>query len=247
MRLQVVSTGSQANCYLLEAGTEVLILDAGLPVRKMLPHIRDFRSVVGCLVTHEHGDHARGAVELARRGIPVYCSAGTMQALDGSARLTRFKPVRALQAVRVGEFTVMGFETQHDASEPLGFIVRYEATGETLLYATDTYYLRYTFPCIHYWIVECNYCDEVMNEALQSGKLDAGLRNRLLESHMSLRRLKDALAANDLSKAVKIVLVHLSDSRSDERRMVQEIESQTNVETVAAANGMSIPLELIPF
>lgn len=247
MRLQVASTGSQANCYLLEAGTEVLVLDAGLPVRKMLPHIRDFRSVVGCLVTHEHGDHARGAVELARRGIPVYCSEGTMQALDGSARLTRFKPVRALQAVRVGGFTVMGFETQHDASEPLGFIVRYEATGETLLYATDTYYLRYTFPGVHYWIVECNYCDEVMNEALQSGKLDAGLRNRLLESHMSLRRLKDALAANDLSKAVKIVLVHLSDSRSDERRMVREIESQTHVETVAAANGMSIPLELIPF
>ena len=57
MRLQVISTGSGANCYLLEAGTEVLILDAGLPVRKMLPHIRDFRSVVGCLVTHEHGDH----------------------------------------------------------------------------------------------------------------------------------------------------------------------------------------------
>lgn len=247
MRLQVVSTGSQANCYLLEAGTEVLVLDAGLPVRKMLPHIRDFRSVVGCFVTHEHGDHARGAVELARRGIPVYCSAGTMQALDGSARLTRFKPVRALQAVRVGGFTVMGFETQHDASEPLGFIVRYEATGETLLYATDTYYLRYTFPGVHYWLVECNYCDEVMNEALQSGKLDAGLRNRLLASHMSLRRLKDALAANDLSKAAKIVLVHLSDSRSDEQRMVREITEQTHVETIAAANGMSIPLELIPF
>lgn len=247
MRLQVISTGSQANCYLLEAGTEVLILDAGLPVRKMLPYIKDFRSVVGCLVTHEHGDHARGVLELVRRGVPVYCSAGTKQALDDNIYLTQLKLVRPLQPIQVGGFTVMGFETQHDAAEPLGFLVRYEATGETLLYATDTYYLRYTFPGVHYWLVECNYCDEVMNEALQSGKLDAGLRNRLLESHMSLRRLKEALAANDLSKAVKIVLVHLSDSRSDERRMVREITEQTHVETVAAANGMSIPLELIPF
>lgn len=247
MRLQVISTGSCANCYLLEAGTEVLILDAGLPVRKMLPYIKDFRSVVGCLVTHEHGDHARGVLELVRRGVPVYCSAGTKQALDDNIYLTQLKLVRPLQPMRVGGFTVMGFETQHDAAEPLGFLVRYETTGETLLYATDTYYLRYTFPGVHYWLVECNYCDEVMNEALQSGKLDAGLRNRLLESHMSLRRLKEALAANDLSKAVKIVLVHLSDSRSDERRMVREITEQTHVETVAAANGMSIPLELIPF
>lgn len=247
MRLQVISTGSQANCYLLEAGTEALILDAGLPVRKMLPYIKGFRSVVGCLVTHEHGDHARGVLELVRRGVPVYCSAGTKQALDDNICLTQLKLVRPLQPMRVGGFTVMGFETQHDAAEPLGFLVRYETTGETLLYATDTYYLRYTFPGVHYWLVECNYCDEVMNEALQSGRLDAGLRNRLLESHMSLRRLKEVLAANDLSKAVKIVLVHLSDSRSDEQRMVREITEQTHVETVAAANGMSIPLELIPF
>lgn len=247
MRLQVISTGSSANCYLLEAGTEVLMLDAGLPIRKILPHIRDFRSVSGCLVTHEHGDHARGVAELAMRGVDVYCSKGTMQALGDNVYLTRFKPVKPLQPMRVGGFTVMAFETQHDAAEPLGFLVRYEPTGESLIYATDTYYLRYTFPGIHYWIVECNYCDEVVNAEVQSGELDAGLRRRLLESHMSLRRLKDVFAANDLSAAVKIVLVHLSDRRSDELRMVQEIEQQTHVETVAAVNGMSIALERIPF
>lgn len=247
MRLQVASTGSQANCYLLEAGTEVLILDAGLPVRKMLPYIKDFRSVVGCLVTHEHGDHARGVVELLKRGVKVYCSKGTKQALDDNIYMAQMKTVEPLQPVRVGGFTVMGFQAQHDAAEPLGFLVRYEATGETLLYATDTYYLRYTFPNVHYWVVECNYCDEVLNRALDNGKLDASLRNRLLESHMSLRRLKGALAANDLSETMKIVLVHLSDSRSDERQMVQEIEEQTHIETVAATNGMSIHLGLIPF
>lgn len=246
MRLRVVSTGSSANCYLLESGTEVLILDAGLPIRKVLPYIEDFRSVVGCLITHEHGDHSRGAAELIRRGVKVYGSRGTWKALDNSA-LMRFKTVRPLSPIQVGGFTVMAFETQHDAAEPLGFLIREDRTGENVLYATDTYYLRYTFPGVHYWIVECNYCDDVLDDEMRSGKLDAGLRRRLLESHMSLRRLKDTLAANDLSTATKIVLVHLSDNRSDEQRMVREIEALTNVETIAATNGMSIQLDRIPF
>lgn len=141
----------------------------------------------------------------------------------------------------------MPFETQHDAAEPLGYLVRHEATGETAMYATDTYYLRYTFPGIHYWIIECNYCDEILEQSVQDGTIDAGLRGRLLSSHMSLRRLKDALAANDLRTTAKIVLVHLSDSRSDEQRMVREIEEQTGIDTVAASNGMSIDLSLTPF
>lgn len=247
MRLCVVATGSSANCYLLESGTEVLMLDAGLPVRKIVPFVKDFRSVVGCLITHEHGDHARGVTEIVRRGVKTICSAGTKNAIeDGMTRL-QLVAVEPLKMVRLGGFTVMPFETQHDAAEPFGYLIKENATGENVIYATDTYYLRYTFPNVHYWIVECNYCDDVMDDELRCGKLDAGLRRRLLESHMSLRRLKDALAANNLSSAAKIVLVHLSDSRSDEQRMVREIEALTNVETIAATNGMSIQLNRIPF
>lgn len=247
MRLRVVSTGSSANCYLLESGTEVLMLDAGLPIRKILPHVEDFRSIVGCLITHEHGDHARGVSEVVRRGVKTICSAGTKKVLNDSLLLSQLVDVMPLKPIQLGGFTVMAFETQHDAAEPFGFLIREDKTGENVVYATDTYYLRYTFPKIHYWIVECNYCDEVMDDELRCGKIDAGLRRRLLESHMSLRRLKDAFASNDLSTATKIVLVHLSDSRSDEQRMVREIETLTNVETIAAANGMSIQLDRIPF
>lgn len=247
MRLQVISTGSSANCYLLESEEEILMLDAGLPMRRILPFIADFRRVVGCLITHEHGDHARGAAEIVRRGVKTVCSEGTKRALDDGRMLSQMMAVQPLKPFRLGGFTVMAFETQHDAQEPFGFLIREDITGENVLYATDTYYLRYTFPGIHYWIIECNYCDDIMNDELKSGKLDAGLRRRLLESHMSLRRVKDALAANDLTTAAKIVLVHLSDSRSDERRMVREIEKLTGIETVAANNGASIMLERIPF
>lgn len=251
MLLHVAATGSAANSYILDAGDETLLLDAGLPIKKVLPYISDLRTVSGCLITHEHGDHARGVAELIHRGVKVYGSAGTFKAWQENtqvrALLTGYNTVKALQAVRVGGFTVLPFDTQHDAAEPLGYLIRYDPTGESVLYATDTYYLRYTFPGIRYWIVECNYCEEILDEEVNGGALDAGLRRRLLESHMSLRHLKEALLANDLSKTLKIVLVHLSDSRSNERKMVQEIQEATGIETIAASNGMSIPLEICPF
>lgn len=64
---------------------------------------------------------------------------------------------------------------------------------------------------------------------------------------MSLNRLCDTLQANDLSQAVKIILVHLSDKRSDEKRMVETVQELTGIETIAADAGMSIELNLTPF
>ena len=246
MKLKVVATGSAANCYVLYSDTgESLILDAGVPVRQVLQAIPDFRKVSGCLVTHEHNDHARAWQDYSMRGIPVVMSAGTYDALNKSkAVVDYFTPtlVKPMKRLRLGNYIVMPFQTQHDATEPFGFLVKFLPTDETVLYATDTYYLRYTFPGVNYWIVECNYCEELINE-----ETDAVLRNRLKESHMSLRRLKDALAANDLTESSKIVLVHLSDSRSNERQMVDEITEQTGLEVVAAAAGMKINLNLTPF
>ena len=95
---------------------------------------------------------------------------------------------------------------------------------------------------MNYWLVECNYCEDLVD-----AETDLTLRRRLKESHMSLRRLLDALQKNDLTETAKIVLVHLSDQRSDERRMVTEIQEMTGIETVAANAGMTIELERIPF
>ena len=85
-------------------------------------------------------------------------------------------------------------------------------------------------------------------EQMDDGELSISLRKRLLRSHMSLRRLNDALRANDLSKTRSIVLIHLSDHRSDEEEMVRSVQVTTGIENVcAAAAGMTIPLEINPF
>jgi phosphoribosyl 1,2-cyclic phosphodiesterase len=243
VRLSVIATGSSGNCFALTAGEEILLLDAGIPIRRIIGAVKDFRAVAGCLVTHEHRDHCAAAGSLAGLGVRVLASKGTIEA----ACLTGLKTVQARVVAQVGNFTVLPFATQHDAEEPLGFVVRYEPTQEVALYATDTYYLRFKFPGVNYWIVECNYVGEIVNDQFAKGVIDLELRNRLIKSHMSLKHLKDALQENDLSATRKIVLVHLSDERSDERRMMNEIQAVTGIETVAAAAGMEIDLTLSPF
>lgn len=248
MELQVIGTGSSGNAYVLRAGGSALLLDAGLPIRQLMRAIPDWKSLEGCLITHEHGDHAMSAEAMARMGIKTIASAGTADAISTDCCLTTLNAAQMLSAITLGEFTVLPFETQHDAAEPCGYLIKHGPTGEVTLYATDTYYLKHTFPGVHYWIVECNYIDEVIDNQQEAGELTAALRHRLKKSHMSLRRLLDVLRANDLSKTRTIVLVHLSDERSDERAMVKAVKEVTGIEdVVAAAAGMKIPLELNPF
>lgn len=249
MKLIVHGTGSGGNMYTVEADDEAILIDCGLSKKKTIREIAPrFKKYQGCLLSHEHNDHMMSAQTLTEMGITVYSSAGTAEALRTDGCLTRLNAVQMLSWFNVGQFTVLAFETQHDASQPCGFLIRYEPTGETLLYATDTYYLRNTFPGIHYWVVECNYIDEVLDSQQSDGELTEALRNRLKKSHMSLRRLLDVLKANDLTKTRAIVLIHLSDERSDERAMVKAVKEVTGIEEVTAATaGTTIQLTLNPF
>ena len=249
MTLTVLGTGSTGNVYLLQAGGRILILDAGLPLRQIVAAVDDWKSVAGCLITHEHKDHSIAAADLLERGIPVYLSTGTKASIREATRPHRRYVVDAAVEVpnqklfHLDGFTVMPFGVEHDAREPQGFLVKSDRTGEQLLYATDTAYLRYRFKGVHYWLIECNYCDDIMAEDSTA----PAFKGRLASSHMSLETLKQFFQASDLTETRHIVLCHLSDTRSDEDRMVREIAEATQKPTCAARAGLSIELALAPF
>lgn len=249
MRLRVIGTGSSGNAYLLEADDgNTLLLDAGVSLRDITAALEKPSSLQACLVTHEHMDHAKAAGKLLERGIPVLMSKGTGKALGNMLGHTAFVSVSANRAYRIGDvFTILPFAAEHDAAEPLGYLIRDDQTEEVLLYATDTYYLRNTFPHVHYWLIECNYCTETLDAQFTAGTLLLAMRGRLIQSHMSLDRLLDVFRANDLHRARKIILCHLSDQRSDEKRMVEEVRALTGVDTIAAHAGDVIDLKETPF
>ena len=120
----------------------------------------------------------------------------------------------------------MPFDVQHDVSEPYGFLLANE-DGDKLLFATDTYYIKYKFPGLTHIMVECNYSEAILNANIESRSIHKSMRNRLIQSHFSLENVKTFLAANDLSKVQEIWLLHLSDTNSDEQLFKQEIAKQT--------------------
>lgn len=223
MEIRVIASGSSGNAYGVSDGVTSLLLDAGVPMSRLRPAL-DFRvsALDGCLVTHSHGDHSRAVGELLRAGVSVYASRGTIDALGQSSH--RLRPVRAGEQVEIGSFTVLPFDVQHDAPEPLGFLVSSRATKEKLLYLTDSYYTKYTFSGLTHIMCECNYSEEVLRERIEAGAIPTALAKRLRTSHMSLDHFLDLLRANDLSRVRQIYLLHLSSNNSEAVRFREATE-----------------------
>ena len=207
MEIKVIASGSTGNAYRVSDGATSLLLDAGVPLSRLRPAI-GFRvsSLSGCLITHAHGDHSKAAGELLRAGVDVYTSRGTIEALALAGH--RVKRVQALKEIEIGSFTVLPFDVQHDAPEPLGFLLTSRKTGEKLLYLTDSYYVKYTFSGLTHIMCECNYSEEALRESIAAGYVDSALAKRLRTSHMSLDHFLDLLRANDLSRVRQIYLWH---------------------------------------
>lgn len=128
-----------------------------------------------------------------------------------------------------------------------GFLIQNNETKEKLLYATDTYYIKYKFKSLNYLLIECNYISEIVKENMRNNTINKSRYTRLLESHLSLENLINFLKANDLSNTKKIVICHLSDQNSNEQQMLESIYNVTKIETIAARPNMDIQLELYPF
>jgi phosphoribosyl 1,2-cyclic phosphodiesterase len=246
MNLHVISTGSKGNCYILDTPRGRLLLDCGVRIQTIKEALGfDLSGVVGCLLTHEHKDHSKAAAELMALGVDVYTSAGTAEACGLSGHRLHVLSADTLSGTYfihgIGLIRIRPIRTQHDAKEPLGFLISID--GEKILYATDTYYLEYKFSGLNYIIVECNYLIETLDRNIAAGRIPRDLRRRLLKSHFELGNLVKFLKASDLTHCRQIVLVHLSDGNSDALRMIGEVFLSTGVQTVAADAGMDITLE----
>ena len=222
--INVYASGSSGNCYVLSNDHSSIMLDCGLPLREIKEKL-NFNLPRAVLVTHEHQDHAKAVKDLIKLGIDCYMTDGTAKELGVSGH--RIKIIQAKQMLDICGFKVSIFDTQHDAAEPVGFIV--EDDDDKVLYATDTYYIKYNFIGLTKIMVECNHSYEILNKKIKSGELNSRFSKRLLKSHFSLENLKEFLKANDLSKVKEIYLIHLSNGNADEKLFEKEIAMCTGL------------------
>jgi phosphoribosyl 1,2-cyclic phosphodiesterase len=246
MKLKVISTGSIGNAYILSNENEALLIEAGVNIRDIKKALDfDLSKVVGCIVTHEHMDHSKAIWDVMKLGINTYASAGTLKARYVFEQ-ARAKVIKSKESFNVGNFRIMPFDVKHDAKEPLGFMIEHPDCGKTL-FLTDTYYCKYTFPGLKNIIIEANYSKEIIDKKFGPDSDKEFLRNRILQSHFSLANCKEMLSANDLSQVNNIVLIHLSDSNSDEKQFVKEVTELTGKNVCAAVKGMEIEFNKTTF
>ena len=225
--IEVLGSSSKGNCYILRTKESTLILECGINYKEILNALKyDLSNVVGCLVTHEHLDHSKSMKDLMKSGIDVYASAGTFEANNITGH--RVKLIEAKRSISVAGFSILPFDVQHDAKEPLGFLIYHPEFGK-LLFATDTYYIHYKFAGLSHIMVECNYSAELLKDNLESGKLNPFMKKRLLASHFSLENVKKFLLANNLKNVESIMLMHLSDGNSNANNFKNEIERLTGI------------------
>ena len=89
----------------------------------------------------------------------------------------------------------------------MDFFITSTATGERLLFMTDSYYTEYKFPGLTTIMIEANHSADAI-----SGDPRA---HRLRRSHMSIENCIELLKANDLTSVREIWLIHLSSSNGD--------------------------------
>ena len=145
--IEIVSVGSSSsgNSYIIMAEGRTIILDVGLPAKKITGALEDLGTdpseVDAVLLTHEHIDHVKSVRAIARKccNALFFASRGTMECTENF----RYVPEERIRQVAAGELVsevdgieIGAFALSHDAAEPLGFTIT--AGDSKLAVVTDT-------------------------------------------------------------------------------------------------------------
>lgn len=220
--IRIHATGSKGNCYAITDGEDRILIDPGISIKEIQKALNfGVSSLKFCLLSHEHRDHSKSIKDIIRYMVPCIMSAGSRDALKLDPASIQI--CKSGSQIKNGSWSILPFETHHDAAEPLGFLIE-SPSGKKIVLATDTSHMSFVFSNITHWMIECNYSEDRLktNEALPND-----VKNRIRQSHFEFSRVKNFFRAMDLSKTEQIYLIHLSDDNSEAERYVAEIEALT--------------------
>ena len=202
-----LATGSSGNCYILNLGGGYILLDAGIPISKIIDGI-NLNDVLFACITHQHLDHKKSMGDLLKRRVQVFYGG-----LDTQPKRIKWKKHKITQ------IPVLHGECINNA-----FVIQYE--NECVLYATDFNVCEYNLSEFKFTriIVECNYIESMI-------KLDDIKAKRQINTHMGLDGLKLFLDSLDLSQCKEIDLVHISSQYGNAVMMGAAIHSKYKIKT----------------
>ncbi len=217
VRTWVLGTGSRGNAVVIECGDGAHVLvDAGFPPSILARRLEAAgiapEAIEALVLTHEHLDHARGAVAAARKwGWAVYATAGTIAECPALADVDvrSFDPGGTLS---LGCADIETVTVSHDASEPIAVVVTSRRTGSRTAIAYDLGQvdqpLRRLLHDIDVLVLEANHDTGL----LRSGPYPPSVQRRIAGRTGHLSNDAAARLARDCAGAGlgELVLAHLS-------------------------------------
>lgn len=145
MELCSIASGSSGNCIYVGTDTGHILIDAGISGKRIEQGLNSINlktaEMQGILVTHEHIDHVAGLGVLARRyGIPLYATAGTIEAVKrmssvGKIEESLFHTIEPEKNFTIGDMEIEPIAISHDAAEPVAY--RVTSQGKSAAVMTD--------------------------------------------------------------------------------------------------------------
>ena len=212
--LKVINSGSSGNCYIITCNNEKLILDCGIPIKKIKKGFNwNIRNVVGCIVSHVHSDHSKSVEDIEAMGIQILAPY-----LGNSC-----KPMK------MGGFTVKPFDlttldgrwthTNADGSECpcYGFLITHPEMGR-MLYITDCEVVKWRFKDINHILLGVNYDKDLIDNE------DSAKVNHVYRGHMSIDTACDFVKANNSKDLQNVIMCHLSKSNADKDLFIEKMK-----------------------
>lgn len=239
MKLIVVGSSSRGNLYALKGEKSTLFLECGLPLQDAMQAIDfDRASVCGCLVSHQHSDHARYIKNYSAYHISCYVPQSFK---DGELSANWcVKAAEGRKMAKIGDnFFFYPLNMVHDV-DCNGYIINHPEMGFTL-FVTDTEYIPQDLSDIKFShiMVEANYSDAIIEKRLQGNPDAIPHLRHIMKGHMSIENVIKYLHTLDLSQCETVTLLHLSDENSNEsefRAAVQDAFPKVRVQVAHAGD-----------
>ena len=240
MELIVVNSNSSGNAYaLVSAEGEILLLEAGCKMADVKRCINyRIQDVVGCLLTHCHGDHAKYATEYAKFGVEVYGPKDIEE--KKSFPFGKYHIPMLERTKHIGGFDVVPFHNFHDV-EIYGYMMRHKEMG-TMIFSTDTYKMGLYVSGVDHYLIEANYSDTLLKDNVWNGNINKAQADRIMLSHMSLDYTVKYLMECKAENAKTITLCHLSERNSDPKEFKATVESAFGIPCSIATKGLVVEL-----
>jgi phosphoribosyl 1,2-cyclic phosphodiesterase len=241
-----LSSGSSGNCYYIGNEFHGILIDAGISagsIRKFLKQMDiSISTIMGVLVTHNHGDHIKGLDVLTRRNnLPAFTTEKVWKSilsLSYTKKIPRdcIRKIPLLQKFHLAGFDIEAFPVNHDAPETIGYHI--SGGDKRITIVTDLGHICQTaakyIKAAHLLVIESNY-DEQM---LLTGSYPAFLKARIRSDngHLGNHQTSEFLAGAVHEKLSHICLAHLSKNNNAPEKALQTLK-QTFKDKGISLNG----------